>query len=165
MKDDSEKNKMNGKIAFGIDYLVIMRNLECREYQETGGDDVADAAARLFLLQWGFSIEEIDEANRIFWDMAHQNKLPDKLAPVFQRVVEFVKKDPNGVEKFITELAAVGSLNGNITDQEREYLNQFEGYFDLRPSEFYELCQRGWNWGIALNYLGEQYKAKIKNTA
>lgn len=160
MTEQSENTKISGKVAFGVDYLFLMREVECREFEETGYDAVTDAVARLFLLQWGFTVDEIDQANSVYMDLMNRKKLPEDIRPVFQRVAEIVKKDPGGVEKFVTELAAVGFMSGNVTDNERGFVNIFETWLDLRPSEFNELLNRGYNWSIALNFLGKRYMEK-----
>lgn len=69
----------------------------------------------------------------------------------------YVKDDKVSQERLVTELAAIGFMDMKITDEERAYINSFQGFFDMKPSEFNALCEHGSSWAIALNYFGDEY--------
>lgn len=147
---------MSGKISFGCDFLYLMRELQLRSSESGELDLISDAAARLFLVEWGFSVEEIDETNKLFWDRVNSESLGD-LLPAMQRVVEHVSKDPSAQERLVMQLAAIGSMDFSVTAQEGSFVSSFQEAFDLRPSEFNALCQRGWELAVALDFFGMQY--------
>jgi hypothetical protein len=148
---------MSGKLEFGCDYLNIMRNLELRGAPDEVGDPVADAAARMFLLHWGFSVIEIDETNKLFWDRVRNNSLESDLLKVIDRVYDHIKDDKVAQERLVTELAAIGDMDLQVNDEERVFVNYFRDKLDMKPSEFNALCSRGTDWAVALNYFGDEY--------
>ena len=164
MAENTKETKNTGKIEFGYDYLVIMRNLINRGIKspEDKYNWYSDAIARFFLLQWAFNVDEIDQSNQLYMERLEKKQLPDNLRPTFNRVVEFVKGETGGIGKFVTELAAIGWLDNKITDDEREYVRQFSDLFDLKPSEFNDLTNRGLDWSIALNFVCEKYVEQTK---
>jgi hypothetical protein len=153
------KDEVNGKILFGVDYFQLARNIEVRGFHSPDDRISAseDAAAKLFLLQWGFTTEEIDQANQVFWDKAENGKLDDSLLPVIDRIKKFIGNDIEELERLVTELAALGLMDYDITDEERGFMSLIQDEFDLKPSEFQDLCQKGNQWAIALNYYGDEY--------
>ncbi len=146
---------MSGKMEFGCDYLIIMRNLVMQSTDKN--DFVADAAARLFLLQWGFSVIEIDEVNKLFWDRVNSGTLEDDLLVVAGRIAKHIENDKDAQNRLVVGLAAIGLMDGNVTDAEAGFVRHFQGVLDLKPSEFSALCAKGEDWAIALSFFGEQY--------
>jgi len=147
---------MSGKISFGCDFMYVMRELQVRASESAALDPISDAAAKLFLIEWDFSPDEVDEANKLFWDRFNSESLGELLAAM-QRVVEHVSKDRAAQERLVIQLAAIGSMDYNVTSQEGSFVSGFQEAFDLRPSEFNALCERGWNLATALDYFGAQY--------
>lgn len=146
---------MNKKIEFGCDYLHVMRNLESwREKEEF--DPRADAIARLFLLQWDFSVEEIDEANHLYLDRVNGKSLDDD-AKVTERLIAFVKEDKAATERLVIELVAVGAVDDHVTEGEGNFVRSFRDRLDLRPSEFNVLIKKGVDWAHALAFVGSEY--------
>jgi len=155
---------MKGKLEFGCDYLQIMRELISRGGSENP-DPIADATAKLFLLQWGFTVEEIDQSNKLWFDRLSAKELENDLLVVINRIKDYIKDDRPAQERFIIEMAAVGAIDAKVTDDEAGFVRGFLEIFDLRPSEFQELCKQGSDWSIALNYFGKEYaKAKYNVT-
>ena len=69
--NDTDHVNSSGKIMFGVDYLNLMRWMQWPGENESYDEKkrgIVDGIARLFLLHWDFSIEEIDEANAAFWE-------------------------------------------------------------------------------------------------
>ncbi len=151
--------KPNGKILFGVDYFHFMRNMEIPD-NETKSDikgDIVDAVIKLFLLQWGFSVEEIDYSNKLFWEKLNNNTLDDSLEPVLDRILSFIKDDREKQEKLLIEITCVGLMDNEVSDRERYFANYFQEKFDLKPSEYSALCTKGGDWHLAFEYLGEEY--------
>ena len=147
---------MSGKISFGCDFLYLMRELQLRASESGELDLVSDAAAKLFLIEWGFTVEEVDEANKLFWDRVSSESLGEFFAAI-QRVVEHAGKERSAQERLVIQLAAIGSMDFNVTPMEESLVSGFQEAFDLRPSEFNALCDRGWNLAVALDFFGTQY--------
>jgi len=164
---NNPSTKPSGKILFGVDYLNLM------SWMELPGDDekpdkyhdfgpITYAMAQLFLLQWDFSIKEIDEANRIFNEKIDSNTLDENLSTVIDRLAKFIKDDKSAVEKLITEMTAIAHMDQKISRGENWLADVFKETFDLAPSEFRRLDQRGIDWAIALDYLGGKFIALEK---
>lgn len=147
---------MEPKISFGVDYLMIMRTL-----QLTGAakkfDPVADAASQLFLIQWGLSPEEADQASDIVIDKMRKDSLPD-FKVVFERLVGHLRaKGPDSAERLLLQVAAIASLDFDVTADEASFVGIFQNYLDLRPSEWEALTRQGANWALALHHFGGTY--------
>jgi len=153
---------MNGKLEFGCDYLQIMRSLEAVGDTNGKWDPVADAAARLFLLQWGFSIQEIDDANKLFWDRLQKNALENDLDVVATRIADHIHDDRPAQERLVQQLAAVGEMDLKVNDEEQNFVGYFRDKLDMRQSEFTKLCEQGEAWAIALDFFGQQYAKNRK---
>jgi hypothetical protein len=148
---------MSGKIDFGCDFLNIMRNLELKG-KDKSLNPVSDAAASLFLVQWGFSIEEVDKANALFWDKVESKKLENDLTVVAKRIVDHISGDHAAQERLVIQLAALGDMDYDINEEEVSYVKWFEELLDMKPSEFYSLCERGEALAVALNFFGAKYR-------
>lgn len=152
--------KPSGKILFGIDYLNIMRFMELPDKNEKFDEskrDVVDAVARLFLLNWEFSPDEIDEANQAFWKKINSGMQDENIITVVDRIVGFLKDDKKAQEKFIIELATVAQMDATFLDSEQLMKEVFQSKFDFRPSEITEFYKKGWYWRVALDFVGDRY--------
>lgn len=147
---------MSGKLEFGCDFLYLTRMLIWESTPDGGPDAISDAAAKLFLLQWGFSVEEVDQANALFFERVNSDTLGE-FNPAYKRIVEHVSKDRAAQERLVIQLAALGSMDFEITNEEANFVRWFMDEFDLRPSEFQDLCQRGWDLAMGLDYFGRAY--------
>lgn len=157
---DEKSVKPNGKISFGCDFLNVMRQMELpneNEQYDKDKSNVVDTVAKLFLLEWDFSVDEIDEANRVFWDKVNTQTLDKYISTVFDRIVIFLKDDKKSQEKFLIQLTAVGQMDQTFLDSERATPQYFQEKFDIRPSELKQYFKKGFDWRIALDFLGEQY--------
>jgi hypothetical protein len=118
---------------------------------------VVDAVARMLLLNWDFTVEEIDQANEAFWEKVNSKQLDEKVVTVVDRIVAFLKGDRKSEEKFVIEVAAVSMLDDTFLENEGFMKNLLQAKFDFRPSEIEALYKKGWDWQTALNFVGEQY--------
>jgi hypothetical protein len=152
--------KPSGKISFGCDYLNIMKYMEMPNEKEEYDKDkasIVDAVARLFLLQWDFSVEEVDEACKAFWDKVDSHTLDEMITTVMDRIVIFLKDDKKAQDKFFINLTAVGQMDQTFLDKEGWIPRYFQDKFDIRPSELEQYFKKGFDWRIALDYLGQLY--------
>ena len=158
MNDASVENP-NGKILFGVDYLYFMRNMEIAE--ESSGknerEEIVDAVIKLFLLQWGFSVAEIDQSNRLFWKKAEEGKLEETVEPALDRIIKFIKDDREKQELILVELTCIGFMDAVVSEREKFFANLLQEEFDLKPSEYNSLVQKGIDWAKAFDYLGKSY--------
>ena len=157
---DNATAKPNGKILFGVDYLNIMRFMEMPDEREKFDENktlVVDAVARLFLLNWDFTIEEIDEANRVFWEKVNSETLDETVITVIDRVVKFLEGDRKAQERFLIEVAAIAQMDDTFINNEGFIKDVLQDKFDFRPSEVTALYKKGWSWRIALDFVGEKY--------
>lgn len=151
--------KPSGKILFGVDYLFLMRYMELVEDEEQLNNrrKVTDGIIQFFLLQWGFSATEINDANNLFFEKVSNNDLDRNIDIVIDRIANFVKDDKEKQERFVIQMAAVGSMDGEISERERDIGSQIKDKFDLRQSEFTALISRGIDWSTCFDYIGQLY--------
>jgi len=156
--NDKSGAKPSGKILFGVDFLYLMRVMEINddENKKNPQPNFTDGIIRLFLLQWGFSVSEIDEANHLFHEMAKEGGFHN-LDIVIERISKLVNNDKEKQERLIIQMAAVGCIDEEITERERVIMNEVNQAFDLRPSEVKALISRGTDWSVALNFIGQAY--------
>jgi hypothetical protein len=147
---------MNPKIAFGSDFLFLMRSLQLSASDYTRIDPISDAVARFFLITWGLSAKEADEANTQFLSKAQSGKLGN-FQECIERIVNHVKKDRLSLERLVVQCAAIATLDYDVTPDEASFVRMFQDYFDLKLSEWEALVNQGANWAIGLNFLGNAY--------
>lgn len=162
-----EKVNPNGKIMFGVDYYTLMRfmeNPDVGEDYDSRKGNVVDAVISLFLLQWDFIVEEINESNKIYWEKFNSRTLDEKISTVVDRIVDFLKDDKKAQEKFLIEMLAVAQMDSTVLKDEIALPQHLRDRFDFRPSEYQKIIDKGWNWQVALNYLGDQFIDYEKKT-
>lgn len=158
------KKEVNGKILFGVDFLCIALLMAASGLTEPNDhiSPITISAAKLFLLQWGFTTEEIEQADQIFTEKVNNNGLDGTLNQVIDRVVNFIRDDKEKQERFVIELAALALMDLEVTEREDRFVGKFKDLFDMKPSEFQNLIEIGGHWAIALNYFGDEFM-KEKN--
>jgi len=148
------------KIDFGSDFLQLMRELQNRASIEGGIDKISDAAASLFLTEWGLTVDEINEANKQYWEKWERNELK-RPADVYQSMVDFAQHSLPDRHRLITHIAAIVYLDFEVTEEEREFTDLVQELFDMRPSEFNPLLEKGRNLAVALNHFGNVYAQAV----
>lgn len=151
---------MENRIDFGIEYLYSVTTLAISEKGAVDFDPVVYAAARFFLLDWGLSIDEADEANRQLLNFMKDKSLEptEKLDRLFNRI----KSDPVLKEKYATQIAALVSFDNKITDMEKIFMNVIQDKLDFRHSEIVDIFTKGINLSIGLRFFGENYAKNKK---
>jgi hypothetical protein len=149
---------MDAKVSFGLDFLNIMANAGLR----SGKDENRNAynLARLFLMtDWGLSVQEGDEANQLFWQAVNKNSLED-LKIVAERFIPHLKKDAAASTKFITEMMTINFLDGQITDDEKEFTLLFANDLDFRRSEIEAMATKAYDFAQAYDWFGDNFTKK-----
>ncbi len=152
---------MNPKVSFGHDFLYVMRSLQLSASPKSI-DPIADAATRLFLVMWGLTAEEADEANNLFFQHVDQDRSGDFRA-CFERLAGHVRKDRVASERLVIQAAAIASIDLKVTSEETMFIRALEGYLDLKPSEFDALLKQGANWAVGLHFFGNTYRVSKKD--
>jgi tellurite resistance protein len=130
---------MNGKVSFGIDFLHAM--LETNERSKESNSNVLALARVLLILEWGLNTQEQDEANQLFWKRINDKSLDD-FSDVATRLIEHVKNIPEAKSKLLADLILVTGLDGDLSENEKEFIQMFGNMLDLRPSEIGKLAER-----------------------
>lgn len=130
---------MNGKINFGVDFLNAI--LETNERSKEGSGNALSLARVLLILEWGLSTEEQDEANQLFWKKVNEKSLDD-FPDVATRLVEHCKNSPEAKSKLLTDLILITSLDGDLSEDEKGFIQAFGNMLDFRPSEVGKLAER-----------------------
>lgn len=151
-----------GKVEFGFLYLYLMRELEFRATPKQGLDATADAACRVLLLRWGISPDEVDEANRLFWERLEKNKLGE-LQVAFDKFKKLLHGDTHKIRDFITDAITVSAMDMNLSENEAGFLSVLQNGFDLRQSEVQDLFKIGTNMAVGFNFFGQEYMKAHQN--
>lgn len=147
---------MDAKVSFGIDFLNVMGNADMK----SGQSDCMNGfnLARLFLVtEWGLSLEEADEANRLFWEQVQKNSVED-LGVVAERFLSHLKKDSAASTKFLTEMITINFLDERITDEEKQFTMAFAEELDFRKSEVNVMVEKGIAYAAAYGFFARNYK-------
>ena len=147
---------MSGKVEFGVDYLLLMRGLMLVATEERDIDPISDAAAKMFLLHWGLTVDEADDANRRWFERMREGNL-GKVSDAVNRIVEHFDGDKHSQEQLVVEIVAIGSLDFKVSDDEAAFVRSFQDEFDFRSSEFEKLVEQGSNLAIGLTYFGSEF--------
>ena len=148
---------MPGKVRFGCDYLHLMRQLQLQDSNAKQIMPISDAAAKLFLHNWGLEVKDIDEANKLFFEKADKQSL-GSAADALDRIAMHIRGDTDKVEQLIIEAAAIASMDFDFTKEEASIFLIFQSVFDLRQSEIEECIENGYGVAMLLNNFGENFK-------
>ncbi len=157
---DAVAVKPNGKILFGVDYYSLIQFTQFpdeNEKYDVKKELVVDAIAKLFLLQWDFTLDDIDETCKLYWEKSKAGTLEDNITPAIDRVVDFLKGDKKNQEKLLIEIAAVSQMDDTFIKREGYMRDWLQSKLDFRPSEMEDFYKKGWNWSRALNFVGDKY--------
>lgn len=152
--------EVNGKILFGVDFLNIMRWMELPDENEEFDQEkqeVVDTVAMFLLAQWDFNIEEIDKADKLFWEKVNSESSNEIIIKVVERIVGFLEGSKNDQEKFFVNLATVALMDSTYINHERIMMEEFQKRFDFRPSEVDAIYEKGWSWSRGFDILGDTY--------
>ncbi|MEW6030630.1 MAG: hypothetical protein ACOYZ8_11695 [Chloroflexota bacterium] len=156
MAEEEKKPLKPENVEFGFQYLYALRELQLKGADKTKLDSVADAAARMFLIGWGLSLDEVDEANRVFWSRLEKNELGN-LQTALQNLKSRVGGNPSDVNHFVVEACAVAAMDLDLSEGEVGFINVLKDLFDLRQSDVMTLLERGYNTAIGLRFFGNEY--------
>jgi len=116
-----------------------------------------DAVARYLLIHLGFSIEDIDEANRVFWQRLKAGTMGD-LGDAVGRIADFVKDNDWLKNYVVSSMTAMATIQDSpVTAEQIAFIRIFQDVLDMRLSQFESALDKGQEWGIALNYVVSQY--------
>ena len=150
---------MDAKVSFGVDFLNIMGNADLKSGQSDNrnGFDLA----RLFLItEWGLSLEEGDESNKLFWEQVNKKTL-EGLDIVAERFISHLKKDPAACTKFLTQMITINFLDGKITDEERDFTMAFANDLDFRKSEVNVMVEKAVAYATAYGFFGRNFEKSL----
>lgn len=145
---------MNGKIGFGVDFIHAMLEINGRSNEVSG--NALPIARVLLVIEWGLSVEEQDEANKLFWKKDKEKTLDD-FSDVATRLVEHVKNAPEAKSKFLADLILITGLDEDLSEDEKNFVQVFGNMLDFRPSEIAKLVDRADHVLNALNWFAKQY--------
>jgi uncharacterized tellurite resistance protein B-like protein len=151
---------MNGKIGFGVDFLHAM--LETNERSKAGSNNALSIARMLLILEWGLSTKEQDEANQLLWKKVNDKSLED-IANVAARLVEHVKNVPEAKSKLLADLILITSLDDDLSEDEKGFVQAFANMLDLRPSEIAKMAERADDLLNALAWFANNNSFKNKS--
>lgn len=146
---------MDTKIRFGIDYLNIMTHANIRS-----GTDFNWRAYRLSKMllcwEWGFTIEEIDETNRMFFQM-NDSKSLEELSVVGNRVISHLQKNETLKTQFVIDMMMVNLMDAKVSESEKQLTIDFADSLDFRKSEISQMADKAEILIIALSWYAENY--------
>lgn len=144
--------------SFPRDLLWVLRELQYRgSSDKTGG--FPDAVARYLLIELGLSVDEVDDENRRLWKEFDNNEL-GRLIDAMHRIRNFASKEGNEylMRYVITCMATIIQVQeSELTDGQSDILNFFQELFDMKPSEFQSAIDHGYDRGVGLIFLANNY--------
>ena len=147
---------MNPKIDFGCDYISIMRSMAFKGHPNEV-NQISDAAAKLFLALWGFTVDEIAQADQLFYFKMNSGQYNAPLIETAKRVVYHLSANRQDQERLIVQLAALGLMDFVVTDQEKAFVLIFQQLLQLDMAKYQDLCNQGANLAVVLNNFGKVY--------
>jgi hypothetical protein len=153
---------MSLAVNFGSELLWIMRELQYFGKSDREGG-FPDAVAKYMLVQMGINVNDVDEANRLYWKKFNDNTLGD-LDDAVERIrnLAFDKDYLFLKTEVVSALAAIIQVqHSEVTPEQKKFIDIFQYVFDLKPSDFQSALQHGTDMGIALKYVVNEY---IKTT-
>lgn len=149
---------MNGKIAFGTDYLQLMRFLQLVETEIPKINPLSESMAVIFLHGWGFSWDEMDKSNDLYIEKMDNQELGNP-SDALERIAKHISNDEEKARSLVVEAAAIASMDSNLSEGEIALLRGFGEALDLRPSEISELVKQGINLGGLFKSFGDNYSS------
>jgi hypothetical protein len=133
---------MDGKSAFGYDFLFYMQAMSILASGRKSISGKASGAAILFLVEWGFDFNQVwDLEDKFQNDMASGNL--DNPTEALERLVAHVKKDHLAVRRLIVHTIAIANLDGNMSQDALNKISEFSNYFNLENPEIEKLIGQG----------------------
>ncbi len=145
---------MNNSVEFAMDFLNILAVMTLQDNK--GGSPIGYAIARMFLVDWGISVEEADTVNKMFMEKARNNSL-DTMDVVQKRIMKRIGDNNGAKKRLLRQLASIACIDGQITEEEISFFKHWAELFDLKPSEAREILVSGEDLALALNFVGSTY--------
>jgi hypothetical protein len=149
------------KINFGCDFISMMRSLAFKG-QPNQINPVNEALITLFLLQWGFTVEEVAAANNLFFVKLNSGHFGAPFIETARRIVSHVSASRADQERLVTQMAALGLMDFVVTNEERAFVSIFQQLLNLNPVDFQNLCTQGGAMAVALNNFGKAYMSSAQ---
>jgi hypothetical protein len=148
------------KIDLGSDYINIVKFFENSDAAITAikRNQFIDEIIRLFLLQWGFTLDEIKTAFAQFWRKQNEDKLDKTIGPVFNRLVDFLQDKKEIQDCFITEMITIAYIDCKLTHEEKESVRYLKEKFNLQDEEFEKLQSNGLELATVIKNLSITYR-------
>lgn len=155
--------QLSGKISFAVDYINLLGLMNLRA--KGGMNPVSHSAILLFLIDWGLTADELDQANQVFWQQVDQKTI-DNYEVAAKRLTAALAHHPVEQKRMMIQLAAIAEMDVDLTQEEITYLKSWGEIFDMRPSEVAALYERGRQLALALTFFGKKFmEAKLSQPA
>jgi hypothetical protein len=148
---------MSEKVSFGADFIDVLSemNVRCK-----GGFDPRIHACRgIFLLDWGLTLTEIDEATVLFSNRFGDGSLVD-MSICLERILVYIGGVKELQEKLFIQMVTLALLDDDVSDDERILLNLLSKLLDFRPSEVNLLFNKAVDLKVALRGFAEAWLEK-----
>lgn len=156
----TQPEQLSGKISFAVDFINLLGLMNLRA--KGGMNPVAHSAILLFLVEWGLTANELDQANGIFWQMV-EAKTIDNFDVAAKRLAGALANHPAEQQRMMIQLAAIAELDADLTQEEITYLKSWGETFDMRPSEVSVLYDRGRQLAMALTFFGRKFMEAVQD--
>lgn len=133
---------MDGKISFGVDFLHTM--LETDKRSDVGSPKAHPIAMIMLIMEWGLSLDEVNEANKLFWKK-NDDKTLDDFPQAVNRLILYTKDVPDAKSKLVTDMIAISYLDGNVSEDEKKLILALGEMYDFRPSEMAKFSNRAFD--------------------
>lgn len=116
------------------------------------------AVSRLVLvISLGFSVETVDDAWTILQKRINNNTLGD-YSDAIARIADYCTDKESLKKRIVSAMAAVIQVQrSEVTQEQRDFINNYQGYFDLKPSDFQSALHHGVDCGTATTFTANKY--------
>ena len=155
VKDKNEskvKREMGNKIEFGADFIHILAEINTRSGKNF--NPLIHAARGIFLIEWDLSVLEVDEATKLFFERLNEEKL-DNLLSCTRKIQAYIGDKQESKERLLIQFSSMAFLDKEVTEEARDFINEFADVLDFRRSEANALYTKAFNLAISLQVFAE----------
>lgn len=101
---------MDPQVKFGFDFIYFMYLTTPELFLTIPIENTRNAAIRVFLAEWGLTIEEVDDAVSFMnYCIVEARSLP-QFEETFDRILEVVDQDQRTRSRFLIQACSIGSI-------------------------------------------------------
>ena len=158
---------MDPQVKFGFDFIYFMYLTTPELFLTIPIENTRNAVLRIFLAEWGLTIEEVDGAvSFMHYCIVEARSLP-QFEETFERIIEVVEQSQGTRSRFLIQACSIGSIcllhplfsKEIIQDRGIEFhsLDMLQKHLDLSDDEMNAYKRKGFHLAKRFYDFGEIY--------